>query len=232
MLGNKIRRLGIYENNNLISVALIIKLKAKRGIFLFCPHGPSIKEQETKNKKQVLKSIVDKLKGTAKEENASFIRFSPIWGKKEENIRIFKELGFRTAPIHIHPDLTWELNIIPNDDSLLAQMRKTTRYLIRQAQKNPDIKIEKSQELDDVGKFNELYQATVSRHHFVPFSLDYLKKEFLSFLPDNQILILLGKYKEELISSAIIIIIGNVIKNAQSPKPKAVVPKIGCNHGT
>jgi len=220
MMGNKIWRLGILENDVLISVALITEIKAKRGKFLFCPHGPIIKKQETQNRRQILGELLLELKKIAKNNRVSFIRISPIWEKNEENIRIFKELGFRQAPIHMHPELTWELDITPDEERLLMQMRKTTRYLIRQAQKNKDIEISQSQKIEDVEIFNKIYQETVDRHHFIPFSLSYLKNEFLSFTPDDQsvqknqgcpecteeqIATFIGKYKGEIISSAMII---------------------------
>jgi lipid II:glycine glycyltransferase (peptidoglycan interpeptide bridge formation enzyme) len=205
MMGDKIWRLGIFKNSDLISIASVIKIKAKRGSFLFSPHAPVLRDQIKDYRFQILDNLVEELKKIAKEEKTSFVRISPIWIRSKENIKVFKDLGFLEAPIHMHPELTWELDITPPEDRLLMQMRKTTRYLIRQAQKNPDVKIEKSQKLEDVKKFNKLYQATVDRHHFVPFSLDYLKNEFSAFLPDNQAVLLLGNYKEELIASAIII---------------------------
>ena len=206
MMGNEIWRLGIYENNNLISVALILKIQAKRGTFLFLPHGPVTRRHEVGGMKhEVLKILLDELKKIAREEKASFIRINPIWGRSEENIKIFKDLGFKEAPLHIHPELTWELNITPSEDELLSQMRKTTRYLIRQAQKNEDIKVYQSQNLNDIGIFNKLYQEVVDRHHFIPFSFNYLRNELSAFSQDNQISLFFGKYKGEIISSAIII---------------------------
>ena len=89
-------------------------------------------------------------------------------------------------------------------------MRKTTRYLIRQAQKNPDIEIVKTQNIEDLKKFNEIYCSTATRHKFVPFSLKYIQNQFSSFSPDNQILIFLGKYKNEVVSSAVIVFWQNV----------------------
>jgi len=89
-------------------------------------------------------------------------------------------------------------------------MRKTTRYLIRQAQKNKDIEIIQSNQIDDVEIFNKLYQETVDRHHFVPFSFDYLKNEFSAFSKDNRVTIFLGKYKNEIVSSGIFIFWQNI----------------------
>ena len=125
--------------------------------------------------------------------------------KNHENNRIFNELNFRDAPIHIHPELTWELDITLSEEKLLNQMRKTTRYLIKQAQKNIDVKIIESRKLEDVEKFNELNKKTVNRHHFVPFPTDYLKNEFITFSSDDQISIFLGEYKEELIAAGIFV---------------------------
>lgn len=205
MMGNKIWRLGIFENNNLISLALIIKITAKRGTFLFLPHGPNIKKQGINDKKQILKILLDELKKIAKEEGASFIRISPIWERNNENLRMFQGLGFRNAPMHMHPELTWELDITLPEEELLMRMRKTTRYLIRQAQKNKDIEVIQSQKVEDIKKFNDLYRETVDRQQFAPFSLNFLKNEFSAFNKDAEITIFLGKYKKEIISSGIFI---------------------------
>jgi len=196
MMGNKIWRLGIFENSKLVNLILTIKIEAKRGTFLFIPHLVSDK---------YLQVLVNYLKALLREEKADFIRISPVLKRNEENIKIFKDLGFRDSPIHMHPELTWELDIKKPEEELMSQMRKTTRYLIRQAQKNSDIKIEQSLELRDIEKFNQLYQKTVDRHHFVPFSLEYLKNEFLAFLPDNEVSVFLGKYKNDLVSGGIFI---------------------------
>ena len=205
IMKNRIWRLGIYEQEELMALALVIKEIAKRGTFLSVPHGPNIKGQGTANKEQILNTLLGELKEIAGREKADFIRIAPLWERNQENSQIFKELGFKNSPIHIHPELTWELDITPTEDELLMQMRKTTRYLIRQSQKNKDIKIFKSQDIEDLKIFDHIYQETVSRQHFVPFSLKYLEAEFLSFYPDNQTSIFLAKYKNEIISTAIFI---------------------------
>jgi len=203
-MGSKIWRLGIYGNEILISSALVYKIEAKRGTFLFVPHGPIIMKHETYNAKQVLEVLLDELKIIAKKEHAVFVRIAPILERSQKHIGIFKELGFKEAPIHIHPELTWELDITPSEKELLMGMRKTTRYLIRKAQKE-GVGVFASQDVKDLEIFYKLYEKVVSRQHFVPFTLNYLKNEFLAFQPDNQILIFLAKYKEEIISSGVFV---------------------------
>jgi len=203
--GDKIWRLGIYENNTLISVALVIRVRAKRGSFLIVPHAPVLRSSAGGQKFEILNALVGRLKTIATQEKVSFIRVSSIWERNKENIAVFEKLSFRDAPIHMHYELTWELDITPGEDELLANMRKTTRYLVRQAQKNSDIKISQSKDAGDMERFQELYQETVDRHHFVAFPPDYLRNEFSAFSRDDQISIFLGTYRGELVASVIAI---------------------------
>jgi lipid II:glycine glycyltransferase (peptidoglycan interpeptide bridge formation enzyme) len=193
---DKVWRLGIYNNQELKGVALVVKVKARRGTFLFVPHGPI-------GEKEILPVLVNKLKELARKERACFIRIASIWNK--ENTKLFKNLGFKDAPIHMHPELTWELDITYEEEEILRGMRKTTRYLIKQAYKNEDIEIIKSTDINDLEKFDQVYEKTALRHNFVPFSLDYVKKQFSCFSADNQIMIFLGKYKGIIVSSAVIV---------------------------
>lgn len=203
-MGNKIWRFGIYEKD-LIAIFLVIKTIAKRGNYLLVPMGPIII-----NNKNTLKIILLKLKELAKKENIDFIRFAPILLNTPENKKIFKDLGFKESPMHVHPEYTWELDITLDEEKLLQNMRKGTRYLIKQGLKNNDLKIEKSTEIHDLKYFNDVYKITAKRHDFTPFSMKYLENELLSFKKDNQILILNAKYKNEVIASAMIIFWSNI----------------------
>ena len=40
LCNNDIERVGLYHNNNLVAIALIVKVRSKRGKYLFIPHGP------------------------------------------------------------------------------------------------------------------------------------------------------------------------------------------------
>lgn len=205
-LKNKIWRWGIFEKKILLSLVLIVKIEAKRGSFLFLPHSPTIDENFFSRKKEIFNFLIENLKFLAKREKVTFLRIAPLLENKKENQEIFKDLGFREAPIHIHPEVTWELNISPSEEDLLKNMRKTTRYLIRKAQNTPEIEILEEKSLEGLEKFNEIYKITKERHKFVPFPFDYLQKEFFTFLKENQVFLLLGNYKKETVAGGIFIV--------------------------
>ena len=193
--GQDILRLGLYEGKELTAIALVEKIKARRGNFLFIPHGPIF--QLTINNYQLsilISQFLHFLISFAHKEEFSFIRIAPSLEKTEENIKIFADLNFRTAQIYIHSENFWVLDLGKNEEELLANMRKTTRYLIRKAVKDGVI-IEKRGDSQAVEKFQKIYEETVKREKFSGYSDTYIKKEFESFNKSGDALILLGKVK-------------------------------------
>ena len=200
-MGNKIWRVGVFEEEKPVAIALVSKVSARRGKFLLIQHGPSIKN----SKPQPLDLLLEELKKIAKTEGASFIRMNPLWERNWENQDLLKKFGFREAPMHANAyEATWKLDI-RSEEELLKNMRKTTRYLIRQTLKNQDITIEKSEKTEDAREYVKLNAEVAERQKFVPFSSEFIRNEFEVFLKDNQILLFLGKYKGELAAAAMVL---------------------------
>lgn len=207
--GDKIWRFGIYQENVLIMASLIIKINAKRGSFLFVPHGPIENNLKIKIKNEKLwNTFFEYLRQLGKQEKVDFIRISPILENTEENLSIFKSAGFRNAPIHMmHPEMTWLLDISKCEEDILRGMRKTHRNLIRRAGKE-DVKIIQGTDEKYLKTFYSIHMETVRRHKFIPFSYGYIKEELASFMKDDQISIFSAAYKEKIISSAVIVFFG------------------------
>lgn len=205
-LGSKVWRLGVFDGGSLFGVALVIKIKARRGTFLFMPHGP-IFSRKLHFSTLDLQFLVDYLRDLALNENCDFIRISPALPNNMKHLELFSGIGFRQAPIHMHAELMWILDIAPKEEKLLKDMRKTTRYSIHKAERD-GVKIIKSSDPDDILRFNKVYKETAERHKFTPYSLDYLQKEFERFAKDNQAMIFLAEYKEEIVATAMIIFYG------------------------
>ncbi len=204
LMGNKIWRMGIFNGGKLIATSLVSKIIAKRGTFLLIQHGPVVSREN--NRKEILQILLGELKKIGKEEGASFIRMNPLWQRNEENQNILKSLDFRQSPMHASAyEASWKLNLISSEEELLMQMRKTTRYLIRQTLKNQDITIEKSEKVDDIERYQKLNTEVAKRQKFVPFSFEYIKNEFEVFSKDEQALWFFGKYKGEVVAAALII---------------------------
>jgi peptidoglycan pentaglycine glycine transferase (the first glycine) len=195
-LGYPIVRLGLFNNKNqLEAICLVIKIKIKRGSFLFIPHGPIF--NQNKNEKIKIKNYIEKIKNyliaLSKKENYSFIRIAPVLEDKEDYQKIFSDLGFKKAPIYMHAETTWELPLInKTEEELLSSMRKTTRYLIKKAARD-GVLIEKTEDPKALKIFYNLYQETAKREKFIPFPFDFIKKEFAAFSKSKNAMIFLAR---------------------------------------
>jgi len=186
--GYEIKRIGVFDDNRLIAIVLIIVITSKRGKFLFIPHGPLVKL------KTVFKKLKEALIHLAKKENCFFIRIASVLENNQENEKLFIDLGFKKAPIYMHSETMWILPLNKTEDELLSQMRKTTRYLIKKAAKDGVI-IEKRTDERAVDDFHKLFEETVKRENFTPFSKKFIKDEFETFHKTGNALFLFARLK-------------------------------------
>lgn len=203
-MNHKVWRLGVYEGNTLIALATMTKTVARRGTFLIWHHGPIIKPSSAASSKEIISVLKNFSLDIAKKEGCHFLRVSPVLSDSPENRAIFKELGFRDAPIHLHSELGWLLDITPAEDILLSKMRKNTRYAIRKAEKD-GIKVVKSEDIKDFDAFWTIYIETALRQKFTPYSKDYVRNEFEVFLKGGQAVLFFGEYQGTYISTAFVI---------------------------
>ena len=191
--GKSIKRVGFFEGGKIKGVMLCIKEIAKRATYLTIGGGPLV---DWENLEQV-RLFKDTALRIAKEENCSFVRVRPQLLENEKNSKLFESLGFKLAPMHLHAELTHQLNLTKSEDQLLSDMRKTTRYEIKQAIKM-GIKITVSKDPKDMEGFYELQKETAQRQKFVEFDRRFLEEQFTTFIKDDQVLLYtayLGKLK-------------------------------------
>lgn len=202
-LGKKIYRSGFYQNDKLSAVMLSIVESAKRGRYLTVPGGPILNWKS----EHLINEFIEEIKRIAKEELCAFIRVRPQLESNNFSQELFKKLGFISAPMHLHAELTSQLNITPSEEELLSKMRKATRYEIKKAN-SLGIIIETKSDLKTIKKFNDLQLQTAKRQKFVPFPFKFLSEQFKVFLENNQAILYSAKLGNKLLAQAFIIFYG------------------------
>ncbi len=192
-------RLGLYKQDELIGIAQVQKVTAKRGTFLHIRHGPVFKVWN----KKYLNDLLIYLRKLSQEQKASFIRISPLIENSQINKSLFKNSGFRDAPIHrMDGEYVWVLDLDKDESSIFSGMRKTTRYLIRTAQKI-GVEINSGKDKKNLNDFLLLYAKTAARQHFVQHK--GIIEEFDNLASDDQILLFTGYYQRKLLAAALIV---------------------------
>ncbi len=202
-LGKTIDRTGFYDKDKLVGVMLSVVEPARRGKYLTVPGGPIINWQN----KDLINAFANQIKQIAKENSCVFVRVRPQLRSDEFSKKIFKDLGFMKAPMHLHAELTSQLDITKSEEELITQMRKTTRYEVKKAMKE-NVKIITSSDPSDIKKFYDLQIETSKRQKFVPFSYKFLYEQFKVFAENGNALLYKAEFENKLLAQAFVIFYG------------------------
>ncbi|MDP3726760.1 MAG: peptidoglycan bridge formation glycyltransferase FemA/FemB family protein [bacterium] len=198
-LGFEIERIGIFDQEKFVGIALIVNVIAKRGHYLHVRHGPVFNPFKASYFKCFVQYIIKR----TEEREASFIRISPLFRKKSVREDVFREFKFIKSPIHnMDAQVCWVLDITKPEEQLLKEMRKTTRYLIKRGV-NSGLKVVKARSISDIKLFLNLYKKTAKKHGFVPHQ--GIAEEFAMFRKDKQAELFLVLFKKRVVSAALII---------------------------
>ena len=115
-LGNSIHRLGVFDNNQLTGVMLLLSQHTRRGKFNFVPHGPIYLNSPSQL------YLINEAINLSRAENLSFLRISPYDIETPESLHTYRALGFKPAPTLMHTEDTWLLDIRPPIEELLKKI--------------------------------------------------------------------------------------------------------------
>lgn len=209
--GNKIYRVGIEENGEIIGAATLIKKPLFLGLnYFYCPRGPVIKDLGFKildlgnNKNEFARSnkitdiLFSEIFNLAKKEKAVFLRFEPKFKILNHKLKIINT-------IDIQPSKTIILDLSKSKDELLAAMHQKTRYNIRLAEKKGVQIIEAGlKQFDD---FWQLMEATRDRDDYKLHAKDYYKT--MLSRESNFIRLFLAIYKNKTVAAAVVSFFGD-----------------------
>jgi peptidoglycan pentaglycine glycine transferase (the first glycine) len=202
--GSKVFRLGFYKDNKLVGAASLIEERAKRGPHILIPAGPIIDWNDNK----LVALFVNSIREISINEHCWFVRVRPEILDLKGNEILFSKLGFVPAPMHLHAENTWILDITKSENDLLVGMRKTTRYLVKKADKS-NLKIEISSDQKLAKTLFKLQKETALRHGFVGFPESLFENEIEMFTKDNMAKVFYCKNGKDILAIAIIIFYGD-----------------------
>ena len=169
--------------------ALAIVRDAKRGRYLEVPCGPLI---DWKNE-ELVQTVFARLKEIAQEEKCVFVRIRPQLPSNKDNLALLEKHGLRQSPMHLAAEHTVIINLKEPEDTLLANMRRQTRYEVRRASKL-GITVERGNSEELFREFHDIQLVTAKRQGFVPPDLDTLMAERQAF--EDKIWIYVAKTAE------------------------------------
>ncbi len=210
--GHKVHYWGLYEQDTLCGVSLIVQVVSKRGRYLECLGGP-VFEEFTKDR---FDAWMQQVTAFAQDTGSDFLRFRLPLPHSDEGVRYLAAHGAKEAPLYYQAELTRRISLQPEVDTLFSHMKKKTRYEIRRSLRE-SVEVEKvypsglsSDEWERAfGVFWGLYQAMIGRQRYVGYGRSYLHRQFELFFTSGQAYIYLAKHDGEYVAASIFLDYGS-----------------------
>lgn len=217
-IGQEPVRIEVSDNEKIIAICYAHVVPAKRGRHLSVPYGPIIDSSlSDEQKTEVIITLTEELKKLSVHFQCSFIRMSPFTSASRFPLPASSVVP---SPLHLLAEHVWYVPLtspdawtsdirhstfdIRSEEDILKDMRKTTRNLIRRAEKD-GVTIEAStsplQDLED--HFIRLHDETRKRHKFTPYSNAFFRAQVKHFAPRGECTVYLAKYQGEVIGSSV-----------------------------
>ncbi|OGJ37311.1 MAG: hypothetical protein A2383_01405 [Candidatus Pacebacteria bacterium RIFOXYB1_FULL_39_46] len=201
-LGKTVFRFFVMNQTETVGSLMIVKETAKRGNYLSLAGGPLINWQTLSD--QELSEIFSFLKSLANQEKCLFVRFRPQELDSPELRQKLEKLGLKLSPMHLTADLTLQLDLTQTDEEILAGMRKNTRYEVRSAEKK-NILTQISKNPEKIKEFFDYQLKLAQKHHFIPFTYDFLYEQFQVFANDDQAALISSYLNDQLLATAYVL---------------------------
>lgn len=215
--GFKIWRLGVFNQEVLQGIALIIKHPLPVGkSYLYCPKGPVFKRSEklaVGSRKQEARGemytlIFERIKEIAQAENAILFRFEPPVST-EQFSGLPETLGIKKVS-SVQPQTTWVLNLKTSEEEILSQMKQKTRYNIRLAEKKK-VHIRTSGNPKEAEQFFSLAKETAQRNRIRTHPKKYYNKMMESLSPHNLVKFYIAEYRNKALAINLMLSFGDTV---------------------
>lgn len=214
-IGQEPIRLEVREGDHIVGICQAILVPARRGRHLMVQYGPVVGDRSPVTGHQVFEMLIDGLKEEARKHHCAFMRMSPFSNDEHKTA-----LNGIDSPLHLLAEHiwylplktvdTWDQTLNPNltldprkEEEILMSMRKTTRNLIRRAEKD-GVTVELSTDpVRDVEEFIKLHDETRKRHGFTPYTNTFFRAQVTQFAATGNALVYIARHEGQVLATSI-----------------------------
>ncbi len=217
-IGQEPIRLQMREGSEILAICQAIVIPARRGKHVAIPYGPLVKDERVG-----IDPLIATLKDSAIARGCAFARLSPFWPQHSLLAAAYETIaGSVPSPLHLLAEHIWYLPLTEHDawisqgslstggtgarkseEELLMAMRKTTRNLIRRAEKEGVTVSASPEPLHDLPAFLTLHEETRRRHGFTPYTNAFFRAQVEHFAPRGECTLYLARYQGEVVAASI-----------------------------
>ncbi len=215
-IGQEPVRLEMRKDGVIVGICFGHLVNARRGRHLSVPYGPLFaSDLSPADRTEIFPALRNALTDEARKRSCAFVRMSPFLSPGDGEA-VVKGMSLTSSPLHLLAEHVWYLPLWSSDpwkngdagaqrteEEILMAMRKTTRNLIRRAEKD-GVTIEKSTDpVSDLEQFITLHDETRKRHGFTPYTNSFFRAQVKRFAARNECTVYRALYQGQVIASSV-----------------------------
>ena len=218
-IGQEPIRLEAREDGKIVGICQAIVVPARRGRHLMIQYGPLIGTGMARHA-PTTQAFIEALSAAAADNGCSFLRISPFLPESMAGQSGWPPQPSLPSPLHLLSEYTWYIPLKESDrwggplppgegsgvrgeESILSDFRKTTRNLVRRAEKEGVTVRASADPVSDLEIYFALQKETSKRHHFVPYRNAYIRAQVKHFSPSGQAIVYIAEYQGEPVAASV-----------------------------
>lgn len=188
---NSVYRKAIMDDKTPVAAMQYYIVKSRFFTYAYCPRGPLVAKEEG------LDMLLSKIKQT---KGVDFFMIEPINTPYFER---YKMHGFQQSSFMIQPQHTSILSLTVSDETLLSNLRKTTRAIIKKF--DASVVVTSHSTVPSWDEIKSLLHETQKRQRFNAHYFSYIKSQFETFAKYNSIKLYTAQTNQQTVAWAIVV---------------------------
>ncbi|GCE17838.1 lipid II:glycine glycyltransferase FemX [Dictyobacter kobayashii] len=223
-------RVALWDGEQMVAAAQILRKTASHvplalGHLAYIPRGPVVDWRQP----ELGRIFFTQLDNYLRKQGAIVLRWEPdveVGTADGEAVALFTKLqGAKPVPA-VQPGRSIVLDLAPDEERLLAQMKEKWRYNIRLGvRKGVQVRIASS--IEDVQAWYTLLQTTGDRDQFGIHSLAYYQRVWELYAPMDNLRLLLAEHEGQLLAGIVVVVMAGqaiYLYGASSNQQRQLMP--------
>jgi lipid II:glycine glycyltransferase (peptidoglycan interpeptide bridge formation enzyme) len=220
-IGQEPLRFEVRHDGRVVGTCQAIVVPARRGRHLMVQYGPVLGDELRNEDRSIAwQSFIDALSDVAIDHRCAFLRISPFFPLHPLTpLHLLTRQKILPSPLHLLSEYTWYIPLKNRDrwsdhptnsspdarseESIKADMRKTTRNLVGRAERE-GVTVEASKNPNtDLDIYFKLQEETYKRHGFVPYRESFIRAQVKHFSANGQAIVYVANYQNEPVAASV-----------------------------
>ncbi len=207
-LNDEVLYVGVVDEQGRMCAALLLlvsRVSVSKSVYFYAPRGPILDDPDS----PVMTVLLNYVKSLAHKYHAFMLKIEPgVADNDSKWLSALHRRGFVVNSEALHLRHEWVLDVRPDEQTLLAGMRKTWRYGIRLAGRK-DVIIRRGESLADIDTFYRILQTTSQRDTFMIYDKSFYEKLVELYGQSQNVALFIAEYEGQALGAALLVKMGH-----------------------